>query len=61
MTLAANIETPAEIPEPMSVAERQIRDDFNLITSLIWQRQAIFFASTFVTLFYFDPSKTLAC
>ncbi|MEX0280007.1 MAG: sensor histidine kinase [Arenibacterium sp.] len=61
MALAEEIEPPVDLPEPMSRVERQIRDYFHLTTTLIWQRQAIFFASTFVTLFYYEPSKTLAC
>jgi len=41
--------------------ERQIRDYFRVAKDLIWQRQAIFFAATVLTAFYFDPSKSLAC
>ena len=61
MATVEQTETIADVEHPCSRMERQIRDYFYAIHSLIWQRQAIFFASVGVTLFYFDPAKSLAC
>ncbi|GHF56901.1 sensor histidine kinase [Seohaeicola zhoushanensis] len=47
--------------EPVSRAEQQIRDYYNGSKNLVWQRQAIFLAATVLTMFYFDPIKSLAC
>lgn len=41
--------------------ERQLKDYVNITNELIWQRQAIFFAATVLTAFYFDPVKSFAC
>lgn len=46
---------------PPSRMERQIRDYIGVTVALIWQRQAIFLAATILTLFYFEPAKSLAC
>ena len=51
----------AQTPLTASRMERQIRDYSACITGLIWQRQAIFLAAAVLTMFYFDPAKSLAC
>jgi signal transduction histidine kinase len=40
--------------------EAQLRDYMQVTTSLIWQRQAIFFAATLLTAFYFDATIAIA-
>ena len=47
--------------EPVGASEQQIRDYYNGSKNLVWQRQAIFFAATVLTMFYFDPIKSMAC
>ncbi|MCB1341997.1 MAG: HAMP domain-containing histidine kinase [Pseudooceanicola sp.] len=47
--------------EPVARAEQQLRDYYNGSKGLIWQRQAIFFAATVLTMFYFDAYRSLAC
>ena len=61
MAVVEQTETIADVEHPCSRMERQIRDYFAAIHTLIWQRQAIFFSSVGLTLFYFDPIKSLAC
>ncbi len=41
--------------------EQRIKDYINTTMRLLWQRQAIFLASTLLCAFYFDPIRTLAC
>lgn len=41
--------------------KRQLTDYYDISTKLIWQRQAIFFAATLLTAFYFDPSRSFIC
>ncbi|MEX0284198.1 MAG: sensor histidine kinase [Paracoccaceae bacterium] len=41
--------------------KRQLTDYYDISTKLIWQRQAIFFAATMLTAFYFDAAKSLIC
>ncbi|MBL3703225.1 sensor histidine kinase [Sulfitobacter sp. BDSS02] len=55
-----NTEVADAVPA-MSREERQIRDYFWATMGLIWQRQAIFGAAAILTMFYFDPLKSLAC
>ena len=40
--------------------EGQLRDYVHATTSLLWQRQAIFFAATLLTAFYFDATTAMA-
>lgn len=61
MSASEEMGTQPEVAYPQSRAEGQIRDYFQATTGLIWQRQAIFFSATVLTMFYFDPIKQLAC
>ena len=61
MTLVDQNTEVADAVPAMSREERQIRDYFWATMGLIWQRQAIFGAAAILTMFYFDPLKSLAC
>ena len=61
MAVVEQIHPDVEPARPRSRQEQQIRDYFQAVSGLIWQRQAIFFAATVLTMFYFDPAKSLAC
>jgi len=54
---------PAEVSPDDKILrlERQIKDYCEITRKLILQRQAIFFAATALTAFYFDPVKSFAC
>lgn len=61
--MAAIEGTALGLRDTMQIArlEKQIRDYVNITRSLVWQRQAIFFAATTLTAAYFDATTAVAC